>query len=171
MPIRKSYNSTVFLLCENWLAHFDCFPIWINTGQFRLGTMLFAMILSESEIKARKNSFDAIICSRLTISRSFILYIILYALSGLLYSHRCNLYALFHFSFVGLIKRLVYQDVTRSFRSYSFETNHHPWNARFFSQWFELHRCGYCGGVRDIEKFSFLFSNNFRYFVIVRGLN
>lgn len=118
-----------------------------------------------------KNSFDAIICSRLTISRSFVLYIILYALSGLLYSHRFNLYALFHFSFVGLIKRLVYQDVTRSFRSYSFETNHHPWNARFLSQWFELHRCGYCGGVRDIEKFSFLFSNNFRYFVIVRGLN
>lgn len=81
------------------------------------------------------------------------------------------LYTLFHFSFVGLIKRLVYQDVTRSFRSYSFETNHHPWNARFLSQWFELHRCGYCGDVRDIEKFSFLFSNNFRYFVIVRGLN
>lgn len=171
MPILKSYNSTVlFFLCENSFAHFDCSLIWIWPVSFGDDVVRYDFIQignqSSKEFVRCDNllTFDDkqmvhFICTILTCtSRSFIF--------ASLY-----LYALFHFSFVSLIKRLVYQDVTRSFRSYSFETNHHPWNARFLSQWFELHRCGYCGDVRDIEKFSFLFSNNFRYFMIVRGLN
>lgn len=69
--------------CQLKKLQFYCpFFMWKLIGSFRL--------FSDYIRKARKNSFDAIICSRLMISRSFILYIILCVLSGLLYSHRCT---------------------------------------------------------------------------------